>query len=80
MENTSSKVEPSGNNTNAINKGKAGLTPRELIYYHMNNPDEPISEEDMENLVLITTNSTMVINAPATAAGKEQIKDNTVIF
>jgi hypothetical protein len=54
MENKASNVESFDNKANGNNKTKTGLTPRELIYYHMNNPDEPISDKDMENLVLIT--------------------------
>ena len=59
MQNKASNVESFDNNADGSNKTKAGLTPRELIYYHMNNPDEPISDEDMENLVLITNINTL---------------------
>lgn len=35
-----------------IGKKKASLTPRELIKYHIENPGEPITDEDIQNLVL----------------------------
>jgi len=44
----------SNNSFNSAKKSKThqGLTPRELIRYHIDNPDEPIKDEDIENLVL----------------------------
>ncbi len=32
---------------------KSFLTPRELIKYHIENPEEPITEEDIRNLNLV---------------------------
>ena len=54
MKNRSSNVEPYQNTAGKTRKDKTGLTPRELIRYHINNPDEPIRDEDIENLVLNT--------------------------
>ncbi len=31
---------------------KSSFSPRELIMYHIENPDEPITEEDIRNLNL----------------------------
>ena len=36
----------------ANNKPKTRFTPRELIHHHMENPDEPITDADIENLYL----------------------------
>ncbi len=87
MENGNLSVEPSGNKSN---KTKAGLTPRELIHYHINNPDEPISDEDIENLVLDTNAAPAVEDKPVdTKSGAadnrmlndkeiKQVEDNAV--
>ncbi|TKK66701.1 hypothetical protein FC093_16840 [Ilyomonas limi] len=64
MENRPSNGESFGDNTYEPNKPQTGLTPRELIHYHMNNPDEPISDEAMENLVLVTNSSAITANTP----------------
>jgi len=64
METRYSKVGPFNNKANGTNRTKTGLTPRELIHYHINNPDEPISDEDMENLVLTIDNNTIAASAP----------------
>jgi len=88
MENLS--IEPSSNDVNETNKTKTGLTPRELIHYHINNPHEPISDEDIENLVLTTNSVPANEDAPVdTTAGAadnrmlsdkdiEQIKDHSI--
>ena len=60
-------MEPSGNNSSDINKNKTGLTPRELIHYHINNPDQPILDEDIENLVLDTDDTTFTTGTPTDA-------------
>lgn len=71
----------SGNITiNKKTKAKKGFTPRQLIIYHMNNPDEPIRDEDIENLVLQTSgNRTPAYNAPvettADAADNRMLSD-----
>lgn len=86
MKNKSSNVTPSAIDINQKNTTKAGLTPRELIHYHMNNPDEPIKDEDIENLVLITQNSSINTNPSGIDyAGRmletneiKQIKDHTI--
>lgn len=36
----------------AFTKKKTSFTPRELIRHHMENPHEPITDEDIENLNL----------------------------
>ncbi len=36
----------------ATAKKKSSLTPRELIKYHIANPEEPITDEDIQNLNL----------------------------
>jgi hypothetical protein len=64
MENRYANIKSLSNSANETNKTKPGLTPRELIYYHMNNPDEPISDEDMENLILTTDSNTIAASAP----------------
>ncbi len=33
-------------------KKSSSFSPRELIMYHMENPDEPITDEDLRNLNL----------------------------
>ncbi len=35
-----------------LEKKKNSLTPHELVRRHMDNPDEPITDEDMENIDL----------------------------
>jgi hypothetical protein len=69
MENRCSNVQPSGKYTSKTNKAKAGLTPRELIRYHMNNPDEPIRDEDIENLILNNNTNYIEDKRVDTAAG-----------
>jgi len=63
----------------AIDKTKTikGLTPRELIFYHMNNPDEPIKDEDIENLILHTSTSIFDPNAPVDT--KADAADNRML-
>lgn len=41
--------KPESNNNNET---KPALTPDELLHRHMQNPDEPITDEDINNLVL----------------------------
>ena len=67
MEIRYSHMEPSGNNSSDINKNKTGLTPRELIHYHINNPDQPILDEDIENLVLDIDDTTFTTGTPTDA-------------
>ena len=67
-----------------------GLTPRQLIHYHIENPDEPIQDEDIENLVLHRPGRTPDANAPVDtnvdAADNrmlsdreiKQVKDNSI--
>jgi hypothetical protein len=76
MENRSSNIEPFATDTYETNKAQTGLTPRELIHYHINNPDEPISDEAMENLVLATTNSAIAINTPEDTTGNPLLTTN----
>jgi hypothetical protein len=61
---------------------KRGLTPRELIHYHIKNPDEPIEDEDIENLVLHTPGSTFDAYAPvdtqADAADNRMLSDKEI--
>jgi len=66
----------------AIKKPKIsqGLTPRELIHYHMNNPDEPINDEDIENLVLhtYTPDPNAPIDTKADAADNRMLNDKEI--
>jgi hypothetical protein len=42
-------------NTSSVpvtDKKKPSLTPRELIKHHIENPDDPITDEDIQNLNL----------------------------
>lgn len=81
MENWSSNVQPTGKQPSKTNNTKTGLTPRELIHYHMNNPDEPISDEDIENLVLNKDNNTIEdkeVDATAGAADKRMLNDEEI--
>ena len=48
-------MESTQNTTPAFTKSgnkKSSLTPRELIRYHSENPGEPITDEDIQNLNL----------------------------
>lgn len=38
--------------SSAVSNKKSSFSPRELIMYHIENPDEPITEEDIQNLNL----------------------------
>ena len=82
MEKSYSNVEPSGDNLTEINKIKTGFTPRELINYHMNNPDEPISDADIENLVLDTNTTsadgTTTVNRTAGAADNRMLNEKDI--
>lgn len=58
MENTPANRQPIINPNQSKQKtAKTHFTPRELIYYHMEHPDVPISDADMENLVLVVNNN-----------------------
>src|SRR4051812_34293792 len=61
-------------------KTRKGLTPRELIHYHIENPDEPIQDEDIENLILHIPNSLLDSNASidtkTDAADNRMLSDN----
>ena len=71
-----------GNKSVKTTKPRKGFTPRELIHYHMNNPDEPIKDEDIENLVLHIPGSTPDLNAPvdttADAADNRMLSDKEI--
>ncbi len=38
--------------SSAATKQNSSFSPRELIMYHIQNPDEPITDEDLRNLNL----------------------------
>ena len=82
MEKRYTTDEASGNNVTETNKTKTGLTPRELIHYHINNPDEPISDADIENLVLDTNltpaDDTIQANTGARAADNRMLNEEEI--
>jgi len=82
MESRYSNDNSPGNKTIKKARTKKGLTPRELIHYHIENPDEPIQDEDIENLVLHTPGGTPDTNAPADtntdAADNHMLSDSEI--
>jgi hypothetical protein len=82
MESRYSNDNSLGNKSVKKTRTKKGLTPRELIHYHIENPDEPIKDEDIENLVLQTTGSTYDPNVPvdtnADAADNRVLSDKEI--
>lgn len=82
MENRYSNVPSANDHAGKLNEKKTGLTPRELIHYHMNNPDEPIRDEDMENLVLhqVATPSSpdAAVNTREDAADNRMLSDKEI--
>jgi hypothetical protein len=82
MESQHSNDNSPGNKTIKRIKLQKRFTPRELIHYHIENPDEPIEEEDIENLVLHTTGSTYHPNVPvdtkANAADNRMLSDKEI--
>lgn len=78
MENRHVNLQLSGIKTEQTSETKRGLTPRELIHYHIDNPDEPITDEDMENLILHTNTSTLTYNAAADTADNRMLSDNDI--
>ncbi len=57
MENVPANLQPSKLAGQTTPPQKTGFTPRELIYYHMQHPDKPISDDDIENLILVVSSS-----------------------
>ena len=77
MESSHSNDNYSGNKAIKETRTKKGLTPRELIHYHIENPDEPIEDEDIENLVLHTPGAIPDANAPLNT--QEDAADNRML-
>jgi hypothetical protein len=82
MESRHSNDNFPGNKSIKKSRTKNGLTPRELIHYHIENPDEPINDEDIENLVLHTTGSTydpnVAVDTNADAADSQMLSDKEI--
>ena len=52
-------------------ENKAGLTPRELILRHMKNPDDRITDEDINNLQLNANTASEQQSDSKTLSGEE---------
>ena len=61
-----------GNRENkSVNNTHRSFTPHELVQYHMEHPDEPITDADMRNLNLELDNPALVNEIVLTPAQKQ---------
>lgn len=59
---------------NAARKTKRSFTPHELVKYHMEHPDEPITNEDMENLDLGDVNTALPTRAEVSLTPMQKVE------